>query len=220
MTSPAARIAAVPSLPRPLDPVEIRVLGSLLEKQQATPEYYPLTLHALVAACNQKSNREPVMELSEKDALAALDRLREFVYVWQVGGSRAEKWEQNVEARWQLDKPAKALMTLLLLRGPQTPGELRQRSERLHAFGSLEELEGALARMASAPEPLVKELPRRPGQKESRFTHLAGGPVVEEDGESRLPPTAEPITARVERLEERVASLAAELSGLKKRLGE
>ena len=149
-----------PRLPRPLDPVEIRVLGALLEKQQATPEYYPLTLHALVAACNQKTNRDPVTDLHEAAVLAALERLREHVLVWKTGGARAEKWEQNVDRRWGLDAAGKAVMTLLLLRGEQTPGELRGRSDRLHAFATPGEVEDALRTLAAGPEPLVAERAR------------------------------------------------------------
>jgi uncharacterized protein YceH (UPF0502 family) len=211
-------------LPRPLDPAEIRVLGALLEKQQATPEYYPLTLNALVAACNQKSNRDPVTELSAVEVEAALERLRKYVFVWRVGGSRAERWEQNVERRWGLDGATKAVMTLLLLRGAQTPGELRARSERLHAFGTLDEVETALASLGEGPEPLVAELPRAPGQKEVRWTHLAGGPV-EGAAASAAPAAApsgrpDPIAARVTALEQRMAALSSELSELKKKLGE
>src|SRR5512140_1422004 len=112
-------------LPRLLTAVEIRIVGSLLEKQQATPEYYPLTLNALAAACNQRSNREPVLDLTETDLLSALEALRELVLVWKVTGSRAEKWEENLTAKIGLDPAAKAILTLLFLRGPQTPGELR-----------------------------------------------------------------------------------------------
>ncbi len=209
-------------LPRPLDPVEIRVLGALLEKQQATPEYYPLTLNALVAACNQRSNRDPVLELSEREVRAALERLREHVLVWQIGGSRSEKWEQNVEKRWELDSATRALMTLLLLRGTQTPGELRSRSDRLHAFASITDVEAALRRLASGPEALVAELPRAPGQKEARWAHLAGGPA--ESGVARAPgPSAESpnsLGSRVTLLEEQLAALSREISDLKKRLGE
>ena len=220
-------------LPRPLDPMEIRALGALLEKQQATPEYYPLTLHALVAACNQKSNREPVMELSAADVEAALDRLREHVFVWKTGFSRAEKWEQNVERRWQLDAPAKAVMTLLLLRGEQTPGELRGRSDRLHSFATTRVVEAALEKLAAGPEPLVAELPRRPGQKETRWTHLVAGPVVGARSPAasviRAPVTPVPaastarlesLAPRVDALEERLAAVSRELSELKKKLGE
>jgi uncharacterized protein YceH (UPF0502 family) len=161
-------------IPRRLDPVEIRVLGSLLEKEQATPEAYPLSLNALVAACNQRTNRDPVMELSDAEVSAALDRLRQEVLVWRTEGARTERWKQSVERRWELDAPAKALVTLLLLRGAQTAGELRSRSDRLHAFSSLAEVEATLRRLAAAPEPLVRELSRRPGQKETRWIHLVG----------------------------------------------
>lgn len=203
-------------LPRPLDPVEIRALGALLEKQQATPEYYPLTLHALVAACNQKSNRDPVVELSADQVEAALDRLREHVFVWKTGGSRAEKGEQNVEGRWQLDAPAKAVMTLLLLRGEQTPGELRGRSDRLHPFATTGDVEAALEKLVAGPEPLVAELPRRPGQKETRWTHLVAGSV--EGARSPAAPVA--LASRVAALEERLAAISRELSDLKRTLGE
>src|SRR5450759_3789427 len=211
-------------LPRPLDPVEIRVLGALLEKQQATPEYYPLTLNALVAACNQKSNRDPVTELSAGEVEAALDRLRKHVLVWKTGGPRAERWEQNVERRWTLNGATKAVMTLLLLRGAQTPGELRARSERLHAFTTLDEVESALAKLAESPEALVAELPRAPGQKEARWAHLAGGTVEDAATPSAPAPAPsgrpDPLASRVTALEEQMAALSRELSDLKRRLGE
>jgi uncharacterized protein YceH (UPF0502 family) len=203
-------------LPRPLDAVEIRVLGALLEKQQATPEYYPLTLHSLVAACNQKSNRDPVLELPAVEVEAALSRLREHVLVWKTGFSRAEKWEQNVEKRWQLDAPGKAVMTLLLLRGEQTPGELRGRSDRLHPFGTTGDVEAALEKLAVGPEPLVAELPRRPGQKETRWTHLVAGPV---EG-ARSPEARDSLASRVSALEARLAGISRELGDLKTKRGE
>ncbi len=161
-------------IPRPLDAVEVRVLGALLEKEQTTPELYPLTVNALLAACNQKTNREPVLQLSEAAVWEALERLRQEVLVWRSEGARAERWKQSVSRRWGLDAAGKALMTLLLLRGPQTAGELRSRSDRLHAFASLEEVEETLRRLAATEEPLVAELPRRAGQKETRWTHLVG----------------------------------------------
>jgi uncharacterized protein YceH (UPF0502 family) len=212
-------------LPRTLDPIEIRILGALLEKQQATPEYYPLTLNALVAACNQKSNRDPVTELSAGDVEAALERLRKLVFVWKVGGSRADRWEQNVERAWRLDAPTKAVMTLLLLRGAQTPGELRARSERLHAFATLDEVESALEKLAESPEALVAELPRMPGQKEARWAHLAGGPLESVAARTAPAPAAsdagpDPLASRVALLEEQMAVLTRELSDLKRRLGE
>jgi uncharacterized protein YceH (UPF0502 family) len=210
-----------PRLPRPLDAVEIRVLGALLEKQ-ATPEYYPLTLHALVAACNQKTNREPVTDLDEAAVLAALERLREHVLVWKTGGARAEKWEQNVDRRWSLDAAGKAVMTLLLLRGEQTPGELRGRSDRLHAFATPGEVEDALRTLAAGPEPLVAERGRRPGQKESRWTHLAGGLVADVEAPRHATPGPPPndLASRLASLEAAVAALARDLGELKKKLGE
>jgi uncharacterized protein YceH (UPF0502 family) len=207
-------------LPRPLDPVEIRVLGALLEKQQATPEYYPLTLHALVAASNQKSNRDPVMELPAAEVQAALDRLREHVLVWKTGFSRAEKWEQNVDKRWQLDAPGKAVMTLLLLRGAQTSGELRGRSDRLHPFSTTDGVENALEKLAAGLEPLVAELPRRPGQKETRWTHLVAGPVEGARSPSPSPDPPASLASRVAALEEGLADVSREVSRLKKKLGE
>lgn len=209
-------------LVRELDAVEMRVLGSLLEKQQATPEGYPLTLNALVLGCNQKTNREPVLQLSEADVVGALDRLRELVLVWRVTGVRSERWEHNLDARWELDPETKALLTLLLLRGSQTPGELRARSERLHTFTTVEAVEETLRRMAAEAEPLVFELPRRPGQKESRWSHLVGGtpPGTEAPEPVRIAAPEDTAIARISHLEERVSALEAALAELKKKLGE
>jgi uncharacterized protein YceH (UPF0502 family) len=209
-------------IPRQLDAVEIRVLGSLLEKEQTNPETVPMTVNALIAACNQKTNREPVMQLSETAVVEALDRLRQEVLVWRTEGTRSERWQQSVVRRWGLDRAGKALMTLLLLRGPQTPGELRTRSERMHAFASLEEVEEALRRLAGMDEPLVRELPRRPGQKETRWTHLVGeaAPEPEEPSLEAAEPSGRPsLSSRVERLEEEVARLAGELEDLRRQLG-
>ena len=206
-------------LPRFLTPVEVRVVGALLEKQQATPEYYPLTLGALIAACNQRSNREPVLELSEGEVFGALEALRELVLVWKVTGSRAEKWEENLVAKLDIDPAPKALLTLLFLRGPQTPGELRSRSERLHPFGSPDEVEATLSKMASGNDPLVAVLPRRPGQKETRWAHLLSGDVPF-DVEAAMPrQDASSLADRVTRVEERLEALAAELAELRRSLG-
>jgi len=157
---------------RKLDPVEIRVLGVLLEKEQATPDHYPLTTNAVLAGCNQKSNRDPVMELSETEVTEALDRLREDVLVWRSASARAERWEHRLDRRWELDARSKAIMTLLLLRGPQTPGELRSRSERLCSFDSVDQVEEILRELSGGFDALVCELPRRPGQREARWMHL------------------------------------------------
>ncbi|HJQ37246.1 MAG TPA: YceH family protein [Thermoanaerobaculia bacterium] len=210
-----------PRIPRALDPVELRVLGSLMEKQLATPEYYPLTLNALVAACNQKSNREPVMELSESEVQRALDRLQDEKLVWRVMGGRAVRFDHNLDSVWHLDRREKALLTLLFLRGPQTAGELRGRSDRLHTFETVNEVEDLLREMAAHSEPLVKQLARRPGQKEERWAHLAGGAVIEEAGPApEVETRGEPLSMRVQRLEDTVAQLANELRELKAKLGE
>lgn len=213
-------------IPRQLDAVEIRVLGSLLEKEQTNPETVPMTVNALIAACNQKTNREPVMQLTEDQVVTALDWMRQEVLAWRSEGARTERWQQSVSRRWGLDRAGKALITLLLLRGPQTPGELRTRSERLHPFATLEEAEEALRRLAAEDEPLVMELPRRPGQKEARWTHLIGEaspePEPEEVFEGAPDSSASPraaLASRVERLEEVVERLAAELAELKRQLG-
>jgi len=159
---------------RPLNHLEIRVVGALMEKEQATPEQYPMTVHALRAACNQKTNREPVMSLSEAQVLDTLESLRQDVLVWRTEGARVQRWQHSLNRRWELDGPRKAVMTLLLLRGPQTPGELRARADRLHTFHSLEEVQATLDALASGFDALVRELPRVPGQRETRFMHITG----------------------------------------------
>jgi uncharacterized protein len=213
-----------PRIPRTLDPVEIRILGCLMEKQLATPEYYPLTLNALVAAANQKSNREPVMELAEAELQRALDRLQDEKLVWKVMGGRAVRYDHNLDALWHVTRPEKALLTLLFLRGPQTAGELRGRSERLQSFDSVAEVEERLREMASHPEPLVRQLPRRPGQKEERWMHTAAGayeePAYEPEPQAAAARGGDPLSVRVARLEEQVAALSAELRALKEKLGE
>lgn len=161
-----------------LDPVERRVLGSLLEKERTVPATYPLTINALRTACNQTSGRDPVMEVAEWEVAAAIDRLKVLglARIVHAGtGARATKYRQVLDEHLALDDAERAVVTLLLLRGPQTPGELRSRSDRLHAFGDLGEVEAALASLRDREEPLVVELERQPGQKERRWTHLLGG---------------------------------------------
>ncbi|HEX6087274.1 MAG TPA: YceH family protein [Thermoanaerobaculia bacterium] len=213
-----------PRIPRTLDPVEVRILGALMEKQLSTPEYYPLTLNALAAATNQKSNREPVMELSESELSRALDRLQDERLVWKVMGGRAVRFDHNLDKVWHLNQKEKALLTLLFLRGPQTAGELRGRSDRLQQFDSVAVVEETLRDMAAHSEPLVRQLPRRPGQKEERWAHTVGGAIVEEESApaaaSSSEPRGEPLSQRVQRLEEQVAMLANELRELKGKLGE
>jgi len=210
-----------PRIPRTLDPIEVRILGALMEKQLTTPEYYPLTLNALAAAANQKSNREPVMELGETEIDRALNRLQDEKLVWRVMGGRAVRFDHNVDTVWHLNRREKALLTLLFLRGPQTAGELRGRSDRLQTFASVAEAEDTLRDMAAHSEPLVCELPRRPGQKEQRWAHLAGGAIVEDaPSAADAAPRGEPLAVRVQKLEEQVVALAAELHLLKEKLGE
>lgn len=199
-------------VPRPLDAVEIRLLGSLLEKQQITPESYPLTINQLLAACNQKSSRDPVMNLSGGDLRAALDRLREHALVWRSAGARVERWEHSLDRRWELDDASKAVMAVLLLRGAQIPGEVRTRCERSAAFATTADVEGVLRRLASGESPLVAELPRQLGQKETRWMHLVGEPIAA----PRVPPRLQPAPARS--LEVRVADLERRVEELEQRM--
>ena len=183
---------------RKLDPVEARLLGVLLEKEQTTPDQYPLTTSALVAGCNQKTNRDPVTHLSETEVTEALDRLREDVLVWRAQSARAERWEHRLDRRWELDGASKAVMTLLLLRGPQTPGELRTRSERMHHFELVDDVEATLASLADGFDAMVCELPRQPGQREARWAHLEGTEDPREAAEAYAP---EPPAAHSDRIE-------------------
>ena len=206
-------------MPRPLDATEVRVLGCLLEKQQATPEYYPLTLNALLAACNQRSNRYPVMRLSEREVSEALERLLENRLVRRDESGRATRWSQNLDHRLDLNAPRKAVLTVLLLRGPQTAGEVRSRTARLHEFESAAAAEAALADLAAPPDPVVVLLERNPGQKEARWGHRVGI----DDPEGDAPPPALPrnpatrefdpelTMRRLERLEQEVEKLKAAL---------
>ncbi len=204
-------------LPRELDAVEIRVLGCLLEKEQTTPDAYPLSVNALVGACNQKSNRDPVMGLSEADVEGALDRLHGEVMVWPVDGARIRKWRHSLDRMWNLDPATRAVMAVLLVRGAQTAGEIRTRTERMHAFASAAEVENTLSRLATGDEPLTVHLARQPGQKEARWTHLVGGAP---DGQTAVfePSPVETsgggLSQRVTELEARVARLEQILADL------
>lgn len=197
-------------LPRELDAVEIRVLGCLLEKEQTTPDAYPLSVNALVGACNQKSNRDPVMALSQADVEGALDRLHGEVMVWPVDGARIRKWRHSLDRMWDLTPATRAVMAVLLVRGAQTAGEIRTRTERMHPFASPSDVESALAGLAAGDEPLTVHLARQPGQKEARWTHLVGGqPDVRTASfePTRVEPPAHGMSQRVADLEDRVAHL-------------
>jgi uncharacterized protein YceH (UPF0502 family) len=194
-----------------LSEIEARVLGSLVEKETATPEYYPLSLHALAAACNQKSNREPVMSLDEDTVYAALESLRAKGLTLHISGGdhRVGKYAHRLGEVFNFDRREQVLLCVLLLRGPQTVGELRGRTERLYTFDSLTDVDAALTRLAERTPPLVKRLARRPGEKEPRFAHLLSGDVESAE------PAAAPTVPRTSPLEARVTQLESELAELK-----
>jgi uncharacterized protein YceH (UPF0502 family) len=203
---------------RLLDDIEARVVGCLVEKDLATPEYYPLTLNALTNACNQKSNRDPVMLLEETDVIRALDSLRQKQMAHQSAeGVRAAKYCHNLEAVLNLDPEDLAVLAELLLRGPQTVGELRNRAERMCPVGDLQAVEELLQNLTEREEPLVMSLPRQRGRKEHRFTHLLSGiPEVEET--SALP--TEPARLKVAAENDRITSLEEEVAALRTELDE
>ena len=208
---------------RLLDDIEARVVGCLVEKDLATPEYYPLTLNALTNACNQKSNRDPVMLFEETDVIRALDSLRQKQMAHQSAeGVRAAKYCHNLEAVLNLDPEDLALLAELLLRGPQTVGELRNRAERMCPVGDLQAVEELLQNLMEREVPLVMRLPRQPGRKEHRFTHLLSGlPDLEESAALPTEPARLKVAAendRIARLEEEVAALRAELDEVSKQL--
>ena len=208
---------------RLLDDIEARVVGCLVEKDLATPEYYPLTLNALTNACNQKSNRDPVMLFEETDVIRALDSLRQKQMAHQSAeGVRAAKYCHNLEAVLNLDPEDLAILAELLLRGPQTVGELRNRAERMCPVGDLQAVEELLQNLMEREEPLVMRLPRQPGRKEHRFTHLLSGlPDLEESAALPTEPARLKVAAendRFTRLEEEVAALRAELDEVSKQL--
>lgn len=157
-----------------LSSVEARVLGALIEKEITTPEYYPLSLNALTNACNQKSNRDPVLHLEEHDVRRALNDLESQSLVRSVGDSRVTKFEHRLQDAFNFYRGEIAILCELLLRGPQTPGELRTRASRMHTFEDLENVHSSLQKLAKREPPVVAVLPRQPGTKEARYAHLLG----------------------------------------------
>jgi len=203
-----------------LNEVECRVLGSLVEKEAATPEYYPLSLNALVNACNQKSNRDPVMNLDEAAVREALYSLEGQSLVRSVSpaDTRVTKYEHRLQEAYNFYRHEIAILCLLLLRGPQTPGELRSRSERLHTFDDLGAVQWSLQHLMKREPPLVKPLPRQPGTKETRYGHLLSGDVVQAQPEPRVHADAGERSVdgdRVRKLEEEIAALKNEMADLK-----
>jgi uncharacterized protein YceH (UPF0502 family) len=217
-----------------LTEIETRVLGSLIEKDITTPDYYPLSLNALVNACNQKNNRDPVMTLDEAAVRNALTTLQEKRMAGPAGGadSRVTKYEHRLQEVFNFDRRETAIVCVLLLRGPQTPGELRGRADRMYHFEALEDVVSALDRLAQREPPLVCILARQPGTKEYRYMHLFSGEPLEPtvsraalERESTVSPTQEtsayaapPPAQRLARLEDEVSRLRADLTEVQQQL--
>jgi uncharacterized protein YceH (UPF0502 family) len=201
-----------------LDPVEVRVLGALIEKEATTPEYYPLSLNALVNACNQKSNRYPVVDYDEDTVRSAVERLRSKRLVMVIiGNGRVTKYSQSISELLNMGRRELAALCVLLLRGPQTLGEIKDRSERIFTFADLEETDRVLDKLAEWPSgPLAKKFPRQPGQKEARYGHLLAG-----EPEMETPPDVQsPAPNRLAQLESEMQELRIEVADLKRRLEE
>lgn len=214
-----------------LNPIQARVLGALVEKDITTPEYYPLSLNALVNACNQKSNREPVMTLEENSVRDALAGLQEYRLAGPASGadSRVQKYEHRMQEAFNFDRREIAVLCVLMLRGPQTPGELRGRTERMYRFETLDDVQSALQKLMQRDPALVAILPRQPGSRESRYAHLLSGPVEEAsavfsgpegpltfDRQSATAGAANGIDpSTVSRLEQEISTLRQEINDLK-----
>ena len=211
-----------------LDPVEVRILGCLIEKQRTTPDQYPLSLNALRLACNQSTNRDPVVNYDEDTIRGGLHRLGRRRYTRLASGhsSRASKYRHLLDDELHLDPAEQAVLAVLMLRGPQTPGELKQRTERMQGFTSIEELDEVLTRLID--KQFVHELARRPGQKEERFMHRLSEDI-DDDNEFAAPAAAPAPAAlvpppprrdeRMDRLEAEVAALREEIAAIKAELG-
>ncbi len=207
-----------------LSEVEARVLGSLIEKDITTPDYYPLSLNALVNACNQKNNRDPVMALAEDAVRDALNSLQEKRLAGPASGadSRVTKYEHRAQEVFNFTRGETAILCVLLLRGPQTPGELRGRTERMFRFETLDDVQSSLQRLMQREPPLARVLPRQPGTKESRYMHLLSGDV-EGVGDAHVARSPSPAPAsssadaeRITRLEEEVADLKQQMESFRK----
>ncbi|HEX8117859.1 MAG TPA: YceH family protein [Pyrinomonadaceae bacterium] len=210
-----------------LSEAEVRVLGSLVEKQVTTPDYYPLTMNALVHACNQISNRDPVVQYDERQVSDAVDslRMKNLVYIFYGAESRVPKYKHMAREVFQLSPQELAALCVLMLRGPQTVGEVRGRTGRMYEFADLREVEETLDGLAHRDEPLVTKLPRQAGRKEARYAHLLSGqPAVEDEGEaqpaSAAPRTRAGETERVARLEAEVERLGGELAEMRRQFEE
>jgi uncharacterized protein YceH (UPF0502 family) len=208
-------------MPEKLTDIEARILGSLVEKQLTTPEYYPLTLNSLITACNQKNNRDPVVSYDEATVSRALEDLRDrnLVYVFYGSTSRVPKYKHMLPSFYELEPAQVALVSVMMLRGPQTLGELRERSGRLHQFENLGEVRETLDKLMRRDEPVIAKLPPQPGQKEARFAHLLSGEInIEElaaaSASARM--SRSPVdNDRTSALEARVASLENEMAQMR-----
>ena len=207
-----------------LSPVEARVVGSLIEKEFTTPEYYPLSLHALAAACSQKSNRDPVIHFGESEIMQALDSLRDKHLAWQTTapGARVPKYRHDAAAVFALTPPELAILGELLLRGPQTVGELRTHAARFCEFADLAQVEATLRKLAEREAgPLVVKLAREAGRRENRFAQLLTGEAFTVSAPPEAaPPAATAHADRIARLEQEVAALRAEMAELKQQIDE
>jgi hypothetical protein len=213
---------------RDLTPIEARVLGTLMEKARTVPDSYPLSLNALVAGCNQKSSREPLMNVTEAQVQEVLDDLRQLALVVETSGGRVSRWEHNFERVLGVPSQAAALLGLLMLRGPQTAGELRINAERWHRFADISSVEAFLVELEERGEAkggaLVARLARAPGAREQRWAHLLSGPVGLLAAAAPVDPSSSVtsgsgLAARIDALEAEVAQLRAELQSLQEQLG-
>jgi uncharacterized protein len=203
-----------------LSPVEARVLGSLIEKETTTPEYYPLSLNALVNACNQKNNREPVLQLHEDEVRQALHRLQDQGLAAAIHDSRVTKYEHHLQEVFNFTRGETALLCVLLLRGAQTPGELRGRTERMHRFEELSDVVSVLDKLAQRDPSLVMALPRQPGSREIRYAHLLSGQpdlsaMTSGGGDASAPQRSSVDADRLAQLESEVAALREEIAELR-----
>lgn len=205
-----------------LSAVEARVLGSLIEKSKTTPDYYPMTLNALTAACNQKTSRFPVTEYDDETVVLALNNLKaqSLVATAVGGGSRVIKYKHNFTTVHEIEPNELTILCLLMLRGPQTPGELNTNSARLYEFRSLEEVYSVLTKLMNSETPYVVELAKRPGQKEVRYGHLLSGEISEELNSAHPELPQEPARKHVNEMEARIVVLETELAEVKEALAK
>jgi uncharacterized protein YceH (UPF0502 family) len=204
--------------------LETRVLGVLAEKQRTVPDSYPLTLNSLVSGCNQKSSRDPVIEASEAEVQAALDSLRSLSLIVETSGGRASRYAHNIERVLHIPTQSTALLAMLMLRGPQTAGELRINCERLHKFADISSVESFLVELAErAAGGLVVELPRQPGARENRWMHtLSGAPAIDEHASAAVSaaPSGDVTVGEIAALKANVARLEAEIGDLRAMMGK